>query len=72
MIHYLGDFLIFASPFTDEGCVFLDTVLGVLADLWVPVALNKLEGPGITVTFWVSLLTLRSWNDGYPWTSWLD
>ena len=51
LIHYLDDFLIFASPFADEGRLLLDTVLGMLADLRVPVALNKLEGPDTTVTF---------------------
>ena len=32
-IHYLDDFLIFATPFTDEGRLFLNTVLGILPDL---------------------------------------
>ena len=43
--------MIFASPVTDEGRLFLDTVLENLADLRVPVPLNKLEGPGNTVSF---------------------
>ena len=51
LIHYLDDFLIFAFPFTDEGRLFLDMVLGTLADLRVPVARNKLEGPDTMVTF---------------------
>ena len=51
LIHYLDDFLIFASPFTDEGRLFLDTVLGILADLRVPVTLKELEGPGTMVSF---------------------
>ena len=33
LMHYLDDFLIFASPLTDEGCLFHDTALRVLADL---------------------------------------
>ena len=48
-IHYLDDFMIFASLFTEEGHLFLNTVLGTLADLRVPVALNKLEGVGTMV-----------------------
>ena len=43
--------MIFASPFTDEGSLFLETALGVLADLQVSVSLDKLEGPSTTVTF---------------------
>ena len=48
---YLDDFFIFASPFTDEGCLFFDTMLRILADVQVLVASNKLEGPSTTVTF---------------------
>ena len=43
--------MIFVSPFTDEGRLFLDTVLWILADLQVPVALSNLEGPGTTISF---------------------
>ena len=59
LIHYLDDLLIFASPFTDEGHLFLDTVLGILADLRVPVALNKLEGLCTTVGLGILIDTAR-------------
>ena len=51
LIHYLDDFLIFGSPFSDEGQSFLRIALSVLADLGVPVSLPKLEGPSTSVTF---------------------
>ena len=51
LIHYLDDFLFFGSPFTDEGGRFLSIALEVLAELGVPVSMDKLEGPSTTVTF---------------------
>ena len=58
-ICYLDDFLTFASLFTVEGGLFLDTVLGILADLQVPVALNELEGPGTMVGLGILIDTAR-------------
>ena len=51
LIHYLNDFLIFCSPFSEEGRLFRHTSLEVLADLNVPVAIPKLEGPSTSITF---------------------
>ena len=47
----MNDVLIFASSFTDEGRLFLDTALGVFADMLVPVSWDKLAGTSTTVTF---------------------
>ena len=55
----MDNFLIFASLFTGESCLFLDTVLGILADLRVPVALNKLEGLGTMVGLGILIDTAR-------------
>ena len=51
LMHYLDDFLLFGSPFSGEGKSVHCIALQVLADLGIPVALHKLEGPSTRVTF---------------------
>ena len=50
-IHYLDDFLFFGRPGTGEGATLLSKALRVLANLGVPVAPQKIEGPSTLVTF---------------------
>ena len=51
LIHYLDDFLLFGTPGTAEGLQVRQVALATLAELGVPVAYEKLEGPATTVTF---------------------
>ena len=51
IIHYLDDFLLFGTPFMGEAHSFLSIALATLAELGVPVAFPKLEGPHTSVTF---------------------
>ena len=47
--HYLDDFLLLARP--SQGGQQLDCLLATFSDLGVPIAEEKLEGPGTAVTF---------------------
>ena len=45
IIHYLDDFLLLGSPFTDEGRVYRNIAVQTFEELAIPVAYPKLEGP---------------------------
>ena len=51
IIHYLDDYLVIGAPESEECAVALATVLRVFERLGLPVAHNKLEGPGTRLTF---------------------
>ena len=51
LLHYLDDFLVLGSPNTEECSVALAKALGVCADMGVPVAPEKTEGPGQEISF---------------------
>ena len=51
MDHYLDDFVILGPWVTRKCAEALDTVLRACADLGVPLALEKLEGPTSCLTF---------------------
>ena len=49
--HYLDDFIVIGPPGSPECAMALDTVLRGCADLGVPLAMDKLEGPVPCLTF---------------------
>ena len=49
--HYLDDFITMGPPGSQECRVNLDRILAVCAELGVPLALDKLEGPTTKLTF---------------------
>ena len=51
LLHYLDDFLIVASPASDEGRDYLTILLALFDHLNIPVAPEKLEGPATTIVF---------------------
>ena len=50
-LHYLDDFLFFLHPLAGLRTLLRSHVLDTLANLHVPVATNKIEGPATTITF---------------------
>ena len=51
VIHYLDDFLFFEPPGEREKLLTLDMALGTCAQLGVPIAAHKTEGPTHVLTF---------------------
>ena len=50
-IHYLDDFLIVRAPGSDQCAASIQRTLAVRNRLGIPVALDKLGGPSMTITF---------------------
>ena len=53
IVHYLDDFLLVNHPGSPEGAESLAKLLEIFAELCLPVALDKLEGPVYQLTFLV-------------------
>lgn len=51
VIHYLDDFLILGAPGSPECSQALATTLSICAELGVPLAPDKVEGPAYSITF---------------------
>ena len=51
IIHYLDDFLLVSSPSTRQCEQALQLMLEVLTRLGFPIAIEKLEGPAVTLSF---------------------
>ena len=49
--HYLDDYITFGAPRSGECAEALDTICQACADLGVPLAMDKLEGPSTRLTF---------------------
>ena len=50
-IHYLDDFLFFGAPLAEEAAAALETVVGILHALGIPIATHKTEGPTTSLIF---------------------
>ena len=51
LFHYLDDFLIVAAPRSDQCEEDLRRLLNIFDRLRIPIAIEKLEGPAVTLTF---------------------
>ena len=51
VFHYLDDFLLMGLPGSGQCAAHLSVVLTVFAQLGIPIAQEKVEGPSITITF---------------------
>ena len=51
IVHYLDDFLVVDSPGTTECKDFLDVTQATCAELGVPLAVDKVEGPTTSLSF---------------------
>ena len=50
-VHYLDDFLFFGAPLAEEAAAALETVVGILHALGIPIATHKTEGPTTSLIF---------------------
>ena len=51
LIHYLDDYLTMGPPNSETCQQNMDTFISLCADLSVPLALDKLEGPSTSLSF---------------------
>ena len=66
MLHYLDNFLLLGSPYSDECAQALATTLTTCSELGIPLALDKTEGPTTELTFLGVLLNSASLSVSLP------
>ena len=66
MLHYLDDFLLLGSPYSDECAQALAITMSTCSELGIPLALDKTEGPTTELTFLGVLLNSASLSVSLP------
>ena len=68
LIHYLDDFLIVGPPSSPQCAEYVTKLIAIFEQLGLPIALDKLEGPAVRLTFLGFKLDSARWEVRLPQT----